>query len=48
MNQDGSVSSDCGSQQNGRGGLFYILEDQKLHDAIAQLISGASASVQAP
>jgi hypothetical protein len=48
MNQDGSLSGECNSSQNGRGGLFYVLEDPKLHDSIAQLISGASAPVKAP
>lgn len=49
MNQDGTLSPPfCDTSQNGRGGLFYVLEDQKLHDAVAQLISGASAPVQVP
>ncbi len=44
MNQQGTLSgSNCGSSQNGRGGLFFILEDQQLHDAIASLIAGGSA-----
>jgi hypothetical protein len=48
MNQQGSLSGpNCGSSQNGRGGLFYVLNNRKLHDGIAQLISGASAPVQA-
>jgi Deoxyribonuclease II len=47
MNQQGTLSPpDCGSSQNGRGGLFYVVKDQKLHDAIAQLISGESAPTQ--
>ena len=48
MNQDGSLSGNCGTQQNGRGGLFYVVDDPKLHDSIAQLISGGSAPVEAP
>ncbi len=48
MNQQGSLSGpNCGSSQNGRGGLFYVLKDQVLHDSMQQLISGASAPVQA-
>jgi hypothetical protein len=47
MNQQGSLSGpDCASSQNGRGGLFYVVKDQKLHDAVAQLISGGSAPIQ--
>jgi len=51
MNQQGTLSGPnpkCSASQNGRGGLFYVIEDQKLHDSIAKLISGASAPVQAP
>ena len=48
MNQQGSLSGpNCSSSQNGRGGLFYVLKNQKLHGNIAQLISGSSAPVQA-
>lgn len=48
MNQQGTLSPPkCDSSQNGRGGLFYVLRNQKLHDAIAQLIAGASAPTQA-
>ena len=43
-NQQGTLSGpNCGSGQNGRGGLFYVLKDQALHDSIQRLISGASA-----
>jgi hypothetical protein len=48
MNQQGTLSGpQCGISQNARGGLFYILENQALHESIARLISGASAPVQA-
>jgi hypothetical protein len=48
MNQQGALSGpNCGSSQNGRGGLFYVVKDQKLHGAVAQLISGGSAPTQA-
>jgi hypothetical protein len=48
MNQQGTLSGpNCGSSQNGRGGLFYVLKNQKLHDQIAQLIFGSAAPVQA-
>jgi hypothetical protein len=41
MNQQGSLSGpNCGSSQNGRGGLFFVVKDQKLRDTIAQLIAG--------
>lgn len=44
MNQQGSLSgSNCASSQNGRGGLFYIVENQTLADGIASLIGGETA-----
>jgi Deoxyribonuclease II len=45
MNQQGSLSGpNCGSSQNGRGGLFFVLEDQQLHDAIGSLMAGGTAA----
>jgi hypothetical protein len=47
MNQEGSLSPlNCYASQNGRGGLFYVLEDKQLHDTIAKLIAGTSVPVQ--
>lgn len=44
MNQQGSLSGpNCGSSQNGRGGLFYVVEDLDLFTAVRDLIEGSSA-----
>ena len=44
MNQQGTVSgANCGSSQNGRGGLFYVIENEALSDQIANLIKGGTA-----
>ena len=44
MNQQGSLSGPhCASSQNGRGGLFYALPNQALHDGVRDLISGETA-----
>jgi len=46
MNQQGALSGkskDCGKSPNGRGGLFYVLDDQRLHDGLAELIKGGTA-----
>lgn len=44
MNQQGTLSgTNCGSSQNGRGGMFFVLTDSSLHTTIGQLISGNSA-----
>lgn len=49
MNQQGTVSgANCGSSQNGRGGLFYVIENSTLSDQIANLINGDTAPTQAP
>jgi hypothetical protein len=47
MNQQGSLDPPkCASSQNGRGGLFFVLSDRKLHDSVADLIAGGSAPTQ--
>ncbi len=44
LNQQGTLSgANCASSQNGRGGLFFVVEDQALHDSIHDLIQGDSA-----
>lgn len=44
MNQQGSISApNCDSSQNGRGGLFYVVNDPELSDSIKDLISGETA-----
>jgi hypothetical protein len=40
MNQQGRLTAKCDSSQNGRGGLFFIVDDPGLHDAVAELIKG--------
>jgi hypothetical protein len=37
----------CGSSQNGRGGLFFVVENPKLADSIGQLIKGDTAPASA-
>ena len=47
MNQQGSVSGPkCSSSQNGRGGLFYVVNDQDLATSLGSLIDGQSAPVK--
>lgn len=46
MNQQGALSGDakkCGSSQNGRGGLFFVVENRALHDSVAALLKGDTA-----
>ena len=44
MNQQGTATGkNCSSSQNGRGGLFYVVDDAALFDSVTKLISGASA-----
>jgi len=48
MNQQGALSGNCASSQNGRGGLFYVVENKDLVDSLANLIRGDTASTKAP
>jgi hypothetical protein len=41
MNQEGSLSGSCAARQNGRGGVFFVVEDQNLHDSVLSLISNS-------
>lgn len=43
MNQQGAISGNCSSSQNGRGGLFYVLDDANLFQGVTNLIGGATA-----
>jgi len=43
MNQQGALSGRCTSSQNGRGGLFFVVDSAPLHDSVAAMIAGDSA-----
>jgi hypothetical protein len=44
MNQQGALSPpDCGKSQNGRGGLFFVLDNKALADSVTDLIDGDTA-----
>jgi hypothetical protein len=43
MNQQGSLAGKCNSSQNGRGGLFYVLENRDLFDSLTSLLTGGRA-----
>jgi hypothetical protein len=45
MNQQGAISGTCKSSQNGRGGLFYVIDDTELSNTVKDLISGDSAPI---
>ncbi|MEN2427147.1 deoxyribonuclease II family protein [Chromobacterium vaccinii] len=44
MNQEGALSGNCASAQNGRGGLFFALPSAALAQSVAKLIGGATAA----
>ena len=49
MNQQGSLlKAKANSSQNGRGGLFFVLDDKKLFKSMADLLHGKSAPTSAP
>jgi hypothetical protein len=44
LNQQGGLSPpDCGRSQNGRGGLFFVLDNKALADSVSDLIEGSTA-----
>ena len=44
MNQQGTLSgSNCASSQNGRGGLFFAVQDIQLFRSVRDLLQGQTA-----
>jgi hypothetical protein len=43
LNQQGSLSGSCSSSQNGRGGMFYVLDNEALFDDMTKLLDGEVA-----
>jgi hypothetical protein len=50
MNQQGSwlAGQNCASSQNGRGGVFYVLDDADLFEDVTNLLAGNSAPTTPP
>jgi len=49
MNQQGSLlQAKAKSSQNGRGGLFFVMNDKTLFASMASLLHGDSAPTKAP
>jgi hypothetical protein len=49
MNQQGTaLGQKCSSSQNGRGGLFYVVDDSDLFAGVKDLITGNTAPTAAP
>ena len=55
MNQQGALrpgyaygKQKCSSSQNGRGGLFYVMQDPQLHASLSSLLDGESAPTRQP
>jgi hypothetical protein len=42
-NQQGALSGKCGSSQNGRGGLFFVLRNSGLANSVRDLLKGDTA-----
>jgi hypothetical protein len=43
LNQQGALSGKCASSQNGRGGMFYVLDDKDLFEDMTKLLGGKVA-----
>jgi len=49
MNQQGTLSGPkCSSSQNGRGGLFYVIDNFTLSEELKSLIAGGTAPTASP
>lgn len=48
MNQEGALSGNCSASQNGRGGMFFVIENQALHDGVLSLISNGPPKAPKP
>jgi hypothetical protein len=46
MNQQGTLSGNCKSSQNGRGGTFWVVDDEDLSESVADLIGGDTAPTE--
>jgi hypothetical protein len=44
MNEDGRLLTDCFREQNGRGGLFFVLDDAGLWSSMSALLKGQKAA----
>lgn len=45
LNQQGALSGNCKSNQNGRGGMFYIVSDKMLFESVSALLKGETGPV---
>ena len=43
LNQQGSLSGNCSSSQHGRGGMFYVLNNERLFEDMTKLLDGKVA-----
>ena len=49
MNQQGTLSGpNCASSQNGRGGLFYVIDNAELSASVKSLMEGDTAPTGPP
>jgi hypothetical protein len=44
MNDDGRLLTDCKKEQNGRGGMFFVVSDPELWSSISALLAGKTAA----
>jgi hypothetical protein len=46
LNQQGALSGNCKSSQNGRGGLFYVVDNPELQASVSALVEGGTARAE--
>jgi len=45
MNREGSLDGNCKISQNGRRGLFFVVENETLAKSVRQLLRGETGSM---
>lgn len=45
LNQQGALTGNCKSSQNGRGGLFFVLDNEPLFQSVTKLLEGNTEPV---
>jgi len=48
MNQEGSLMGNCAIHQNGRGGIFVVVQNEALWTSVSKLIAGETAPSSSP
>lgn len=48
MNHPGRLTNKCDSSQNGRGGIFFIIDDTEWHASLSEIPADGTAPLTVP